>query len=273
MRVELTTITPILAAQLLQRNSDNRVMSERQVEKLCKVIKDGKFKTTHQGVALSSAGRLLDGQHRLEAIKRVGQPVQMYVWYDVPEDTYSVLDAGYSRKIADRIRQDARHVALVTGIFRMARTSNIPVQEYEAALLLEIFRDGLHLFDVVPGVPKRKVESSACQAANVLRLQWLKNTGNEDGILRIQWLLDKIRTNEMVGAPPVIHTFLYQTLSDDSVTKRGSGYSRQQVEFLRTWKAFDPASENLKLLKILPQGREWKEVRLVFSEITKRVFE
>ena len=273
MRSELTTITPILAAQWLQKNSDNRRLSERQVEKLVKALTDGQFKTTHQGIAFASSGRLLDGQHRLEAIKRAGISVQMFVWYDAPEDTYAVMDAGYSRKIADRIRRDAAHVSMVNGIMRFVRTNTLAIQEYEAELLLDVFVDGLRLFDAIPGSPKKRVETAGARAALVLRLQWMHSTRNEDGALRTQYLIDCVRKNEMTNMPSSIHAFVYQSLNENATRLNANGGNKKLADdFVRAWKAFDTANEHLKVIKTVDSARVTRDVRMIFNEITKGVF-
>jgi hypothetical protein len=59
---------------------------------------------THQGVAISQDGHIIDGQHRLTAIAESGISVEMLVSRDVPDDVFDVVDVGLVRSPADALR-------------------------------------------------------------------------------------------------------------------------------------------------------------------------
>ena len=56
---------------------------------------------THQAIAFSESGRLLDGQHRLHAIVLANKPVTMLVAKNLNENTFSAIDCGVKRTIGD----------------------------------------------------------------------------------------------------------------------------------------------------------------------------
>lgn len=92
------TVTPELAQEYLQRNTDvNRTLNMSNVRKYVRDMKNGRFKTTHQGIAFDENGNLLDGQHRLTAVVHAGVPVDMMVTRNLPADTFSCIDRGYNR--------------------------------------------------------------------------------------------------------------------------------------------------------------------------------
>ena len=95
------TITPEVAASFLKHNTDNRNKRGWWVNGLANMIKRGEWIPTHQGVAFSKSGKLLDGQHRLEAIVEANIPVEMLVVTGVRDDAYKVLDNGIKRTLAD----------------------------------------------------------------------------------------------------------------------------------------------------------------------------
>lgn len=95
-------ITPAMAASFLENNSrDNRHLNMNDVRKYARDIKNGKFFCTHQGIAFDEDGNLIDGQHRLEAIKLADRPVDMLVTRNLPHDVIQFLDHGRTRSIAD----------------------------------------------------------------------------------------------------------------------------------------------------------------------------
>ena len=95
------TVTPKQAADWLKENKVNRRVRGWWVNALSSMIKRGEWIVTHQGVAFTKDGTLIDGQHRLLAIEDSGIPVDMMVFNDVPKEAYSVLDAGVKRTVSD----------------------------------------------------------------------------------------------------------------------------------------------------------------------------
>jgi len=94
-------ITPEKASEWLVRNEGNRPVRRWWVNALSGMIKKGYWICSHQGVAFSESGKLLDGQHRLMAIQQSGISVPVCVFWNVPDDAFKVLDAGIKRAMSD----------------------------------------------------------------------------------------------------------------------------------------------------------------------------
>ena len=58
-------VTPSQAANWLEGNTHNRPVTQAHVERLAAEMSAGRWRLTHQGIAFSTRGVLLDGQHRL----------------------------------------------------------------------------------------------------------------------------------------------------------------------------------------------------------------
>lgn len=103
MRIETITVTPDLAEMFLSKNSGNRRMRATHVEAFCRELRQGTFKTTHQGIAISKTGILLDGQHRLAAIKQTGISALMVIAWDCDAETAVdwPVDFGIGRSASD----------------------------------------------------------------------------------------------------------------------------------------------------------------------------
>jgi hypothetical protein len=85
-------ITPEIAALMLSHNQANRPMSMSLAKKLSEKIQAGNWLYTHQGIAFSNVGTLLDGQHRLAAIIDSGEMVRMPVTYNLDPKTFDHID-------------------------------------------------------------------------------------------------------------------------------------------------------------------------------------
>jgi hypothetical protein len=81
---------------------NQRNLSALRVAGYAKEMVAGRWRLTHQGVALDPQGRLLDGQHRLRAVieadlSQPGITVPMLVTSGIPRDTFAVMDSGRPR--------------------------------------------------------------------------------------------------------------------------------------------------------------------------------
>lgn len=114
MRSEVMNISPEQASIFLGANvSDNRRRRSAWVNEFVGIIERGEWKLTHQGVAISKSGRLIDGQHRLDAIVRTGATLPMLVTFDVADDAFLVLDQGHRRSTADATGLTIREVSAI----------------------------------------------------------------------------------------------------------------------------------------------------------------
>ena len=102
MRSEVVKITPEIAKNMLERNmKNNRRVSHDVVQRYARIMRGGGWSLTHQGIAFDDKGKLIDGQHRLNAIVQANVPVKMLVTYDVEhaEGEAFTIDAGRRRTI------------------------------------------------------------------------------------------------------------------------------------------------------------------------------
>jgi hypothetical protein len=97
----METVTPSLAEEYLSRNTNNRPMRSQWVDQLAKIIRDGDWQVTHQGIAFNGDGSLKDGQHRLKAIVQAGIPVQILVSRGLANKAMMAIDNNKIRNDAD----------------------------------------------------------------------------------------------------------------------------------------------------------------------------
>ena len=101
-------LTPSMAARWLEGNTHNRSISQGHVERLAREMKAGRWRLTHQGIAFSVGGRLLDGQHRLWAVVMSDVTVPVRVFFNEPADVVEDIDGGLARSAADRMMLSGR---------------------------------------------------------------------------------------------------------------------------------------------------------------------
>lgn len=106
MRARVEKISPDLARKWLEVSEGERQRGVRRnrVEKLAHAITAGQWQVTHQGIALSPDGIVLDGQHRLHAIILADTTVEMLVMRQVSPDVFHSIDTGASRTPSDTLK-------------------------------------------------------------------------------------------------------------------------------------------------------------------------
>ena len=98
---QLVQVSPEIAKKWLEKNTLNRPIRTGKVKDIANDIINGRWLTTHQGIALAADGRVVDGQHRLKAIERSGKTVSIWVTFNADPETFAKIDNGTLRTEGD----------------------------------------------------------------------------------------------------------------------------------------------------------------------------
>lgn len=123
-------VTPALAKEWLARNFDrNRGLKRRRIERYKRMIADGKWRLTHQGIGFNHEHVLIDGQNRLTAISESppGTVARVVVaTYAVDTRALDAIDLGSTRTAGDVLALDgiadkdsSKRSAAITASLRM----------------------------------------------------------------------------------------------------------------------------------------------------------
>lgn len=94
-------ITPEDAIRLLEYNTSNRPVREARIARYARAMKMGRWLPSNDAISFSTEGRLLNGQHRLQAIIRANTPVTILVASGLDEKAFDVIDRGCTRSPGD----------------------------------------------------------------------------------------------------------------------------------------------------------------------------
>lgn len=97
---ERMTITPAIAKVMLEWNDRNRPVSSATVKKYAAAIAAGRWAYTGEPIIFSGE-RLIDGQHRLEAVIQSGQAIEALIVFGAPDDAFAFIDVGKTRTASD----------------------------------------------------------------------------------------------------------------------------------------------------------------------------
>ncbi len=104
MKSEFVNITPEKAKELLQGNTHNRNLSKSRVADLAAQMKNNKWLCNGDTIRVSKTGRLLDGQHRLNAIIASNTTQKMLLVTGLPDEVFTTIDVGAVRRSGDFLK-------------------------------------------------------------------------------------------------------------------------------------------------------------------------
>lgn len=119
MEVTQVTITPKVAAEMLEKNTCNRQISKSHVANLAREISEGRWKANGDTIVMNGE-RLIDGQHRLLAIIEASVPVRTLLVTGVASDVFDTKDVGKRRLPGDALtvvgEKDVNNMAAAVGV-------------------------------------------------------------------------------------------------------------------------------------------------------------
>jgi hypothetical protein len=102
LSASFVNVSPTKAKKWLKKNHENRPLRENQVSRYAKLMEESEWITSPDAIAFDTEGRLINGQHRLEAVVESGQTIEdaLVVW-GLPKDAFKIADVGAKRTAAD----------------------------------------------------------------------------------------------------------------------------------------------------------------------------
>lgn len=157
MKTRVEQLTPNIAAKYLEKNTNNRTISQSLVDRYASDMSAGHWGLTHQGIAFDEDGNLLDGQHRCLAVIKSGVTVQILVTRELPTVvssngidlfTRDLCDGGKNRSLANHLQISHGYAnsnsvsGAVSNIsFICTNTTSATVTTAQALHILEIYNE------------------------------------------------------------------------------------------------------------------------------------
>lgn len=102
IQMSIMGIDSVMAKKLLESNIKNRPLSNRNIHFLKTQMQKGMWKFDAEPLRFSEDGELLDGQHRLSALKELPNvTLPFLVVTNLPKDVFKVMDTGKKRSAGD----------------------------------------------------------------------------------------------------------------------------------------------------------------------------
>ncbi len=212
LRFEVLYVTPAMAKRWLETNiENNRIVRESKVDLYVSDMRGGRWRNTGETIKFNPDGKLIDGQHRLQALIESGvSGVTMSIAFDVPNDALEVIDTGAARRFADTLKmQEAVNrfasAAIVRRTLQRERGNPTGMKGRSAVLAVPTNAEMLARYRQDPG----GFDAAAARGYDFSRLRMCSATGA--GIMAY-WL------NAI--APEEAHQFMDQVVSGADIGKK-----------------------------------------------------
>jgi hypothetical protein len=244
-------VSPERANQLLTLNTANcRQIDYKRTTDLAQAIRDGQWEMTHQGVALSREGVLLDGQHRLYAISQAGVTVPIMITWNLPDKVKGVIDTG-SKRTNRQILQgsvDKRVVESLTAFCRLHGMRYPQAAALEKMAGEQLGQAMLNLVNISGRSARARSSAGVKVAASLRFLQYPEYVSQQ---WRAFLLLDFAEMSNSIQA-------LTRQLTDD--TRRTTCEDRMA----RAWVAFDRERANISRIQVVDLSKTLDEIRRAY---------
>jgi len=113
MYTTVAVITPKEAKEWLETKNfnTNRPISKVTVQKYAQEMKAGRWKLNGESIIFGASGRLLNGQHRLNACVLSGVPFTTVMVKGADDETFDTIDDGRKRSLGDVLAIRGEHAA------------------------------------------------------------------------------------------------------------------------------------------------------------------
>lgn len=187
VKVELQLITPELAQQWLQVNFRNRNQRPKQILAHTRDMLMDAWRFIGDTIKFSSDGRLLDGQHRLEAIVKARTPQWLIVVFGIDPDAFDVIDAGAKRTGADMFKLAGyRYPTLLASVASMALTQGgVARKQLTHSELLRAVREDPDLYTVVNEEMPRLLALDGLASGTVIAYSYYRLAKIDDQSARV----------------------------------------------------------------------------------------
>lgn len=243
-KTAIELITPNLAEALLETNTENRKLRKSVVERYSQVMTLGDWLLTPEPIVIADTGRLLNGQHRLNAVIKSGVNVRMFVVRNVSEKAFSAIDRGVSRTFSDAHGMAKKLVECAKLLIDiMSGDTRNSTLDRNVLAETDFLRDNHEALMASTQSTSRAFSASSVRLAACVRMF---DPSARDHVLSIYRGLVLGHTHEL---PPVAQAFV-GAVAAGKFTTSGSHAPRQNL-LLVAFSVFDPKNANLTRVPIV----------------------
>ena len=259
---QVVKITPELATKLLEHNyKKNRNISRERVRFLSKAMKNGEWTFNPNPITVSTAGEVIDGQHRLHAVISSGVSVEMCLMTGVESGVFKNIDSGMRRRPADSLGISVKIVEVVKAIIIYGTGYHRFVSNSLIEKVYSLFAEELVEFHKTFTLSKKGLTNGPIRLAAIISIL----NGADKG--HVYDTYHSIIHLDFKNMTPVSQLFVKKVVemisdSDYRIARQGAGYVWHRNTFTMAMDVFNPEKANAGKL-VVTQNKIDEAVSLV----------
>lgn len=238
------TVTPALAERWLTMNKNNRRLRPSHVTHLANQMKQGRWMLSPEPIVFSKRGRLLDGQHRLNAVIQSGCDIKASVALVENEEVFSILDQGLKRTNSDILDIPSQVVMPVQFLLKVSVSAvKITPQDIDPLMQSRIGELSKYIHEEIKPRDKR-FKSATFRAAYIMAVDL--GIADKDKATEVFYNLSHMEMNKWSG--------LMQNLFHQFEANAGSGGQQMSNPyFMRGLYMFSSIGTNRTTVRVTSQ--------------------
>lgn len=209
---KVVTLTPHLAKELLaNRYEGQRTISMSKAAAMARDISDGRWNDSlyfSDPLMVSSEGKLMNGQHRCQAVIIANKSISVTIYYNVPVTAFENIDGGYTRTAVQFVK--TKNAQTVIALARFANAiengANVP-----SALIGAVSRIKNHVVTASRAEILEYVDAHSDEleffGQEAKRITNSLNGGSSAGVADALWLISYVRHWNMTETSENIKRF------------------------------------------------------------------
>ena len=252
MKTEVRLITPTVAKQMMKMNHGNRPISVRHVKFLSAEMKNGNWMFDGQPIRFTGGGRLLDGQHRLEAVILSGTAQEFLILTGIHQEAFKVMDTGSNRTAADILGIEGmkNSSALASSVRKVLSHKNSSNAAYNLRFsntdIVDFIEKNRDIIKIVNRSAVQYVSFRLLPSSTIGSMQFLTH---ERDVVGSEIFWNKLCSGEgLEHGDPIL--LLRNKLFQNKLLDKKCGFREQKALIVKTWNHFRKGNNTMKQLKV-----------------------
>ena len=243
MKTEVRKVNKATAEMMLKKNYSNRKLTMSNVRFLSRQMKEGKWLFDGQPIRFDEFGRLLDGQHRLNAIIHSDTEQEFLIVSGIPSDSFKVMDTGKNRSGGDALSilgvEYANYVSATARLVIKHKKGSYSVTGSESKIsntdVVEWYENNKEVVEVAK--KSYDLYKAFSKVLSMSYIMYLIYVFSEKNVIEAELFIDELcyGTNIDRKSPSNV---LRRVLISDKMSKSSMSANHKNAIIFKAWNAF-----------------------------------
>jgi hypothetical protein len=180
MRTEVRNVNASIAKEMLKRNFNNRKLNDSHVRNLANQMKLNSWLFDGTPLKFDRHGRLLDGQHRLNAVIESNTTIKFLILSDIETEAFKVMDTGKLRSSSDvlsimnvKYYNDVSYIARQSILFENGKVSTGgSTLKISNTQVVDWYNNNLEILNIIPKAETLSTKFSKVLSRSQVAFYW-----------------------------------------------------------------------------------------------------